>query len=177
VRCEHEAGGGVGPDRGAASAAAPRTDRAIGNGHDTDRDATRRPSSAGPAPGPPVPPNQANQADQASRPNAPNQPDSRSRPGSPSRSDPSSRREPADAGGRTPPGHVRPSTRPPRDDEPPLPPEPPPYDDEPYEEEIAPNPADDGLGARSARRDPSEVAIELLSAQLGARAVEDRGPA
>ncbi|HTF51144.1 MAG TPA: DNA polymerase III subunit gamma and tau [Pseudonocardia sp.] len=54
--------------------------------------------------------------------------------------------------------------------EPPLPPEPPPYD----EEEMLAEAAADASGAPTSRRDPEEVAIELLSAQLGARAVDDR---
>jgi DNA polymerase III subunit gamma/tau len=54
--------------------------------------------------------------------------------------------------------------------EPPLPPEPPPYDEE---EEMVAEPAAD-TPREPAGRDPEEVAIELLSAQLGARAVEDR---
>jgi DNA polymerase-3 subunit gamma/tau len=53
--------------------------------------------------------------------------------------------------------------------EPPLPPEPPPYD----EEEMLAEAAADASGAPTSRRDPEEVAIELLSAQLGARAVDD----
>jgi DNA polymerase-3 subunit gamma/tau len=199
VRCEHDAGGtagrGGGPDRGAANSAAAGTDRTSGNGRDTDPDAVGRASPTGRAPGPPVPPSQANRPDQASPPNRPDsrnqpgsssrldqpsRPDSANRPGPParpdlsSRPDASSRRAPAEAGGHTSPRSVRPSTRPPRDDEPPLPPEPPPSDDEPYDdEETVPDPADDGV-APKARRDPEEVAIELLSAQLGARTVEDR---
>ena len=55
--------------------------------------------------------------------------------------------------------------------EPPLPPEPPPYEDE---EEMPDEPAADLPAPQDNRRDPEEVAIELLSAQLGARALEDR---
>jgi DNA polymerase III subunit gamma/tau len=202
VRCEHDTGGaggrGAGTDRGPATSTTPRGDRTSGNGRDTDPDAMGRTSLTGRTPGPPVPPSQANRPDQANRPNPPSRSDSRDRPGSPSRSDQlsrpgsanppgspsrsdppsrpdaSSRRESDEASGRTSRGPGRPSTRPPRDDEPPLPPEPPP-DDEPYddEEEAVSNPADDGV-APNARRDPEEVAIELLSAQLGARTVEDR---
>jgi DNA polymerase-3 subunit gamma/tau len=61
------------------------------------------------------------------------------------------------------------SGRPPAPDEPPLPPEPPPDDEEEMLAEAA-----DGSGERGPRRDPEEVAIELLSAQLGARAVDER---
>jgi DNA polymerase-3 subunit gamma/tau len=50
-----------------------------------------------------------------------------------------------------------------------LPPEPPPEDEEEMLAE-----ADDSAGERVPRRDPEEVAIELLAAQLGARAVDDR---
>jgi len=55
--------------------------------------------------------------------------------------------------------------------EPPLPPEPPPYEDE---EEMPDEPVADLPAPQDNRRDPEEVAIELLSAQLGARALEDR---
>jgi len=60
----------------------------------------------------------------------------------------------------------------------PPPPEPPPYDppfDPEYDEEDAVPDRPAGVADAAAdRRDPEEVAIELLSAQLGARAVEDR---
>jgi DNA polymerase-3 subunit gamma/tau len=51
----------------------------------------------------------------------------------------------------------------------PLPPEPPPEDEEEMLAEV-----DDATGDVVPRRDPEEVAIELLAAQLGARAVDDR---
>jgi DNA polymerase-3 subunit gamma/tau len=51
----------------------------------------------------------------------------------------------------------------------PLPPEPPPEDEEEMLAE-----AHDSTGERVPRRDPEEAAIELLAAQLGARAVDDR---
>jgi DNA polymerase-3 subunit gamma/tau len=50
-----------------------------------------------------------------------------------------------------------------------LPPEPPPEDEEEMLAE-----ADDSAGDLAPRRDPEEVAIELLAAQLGARAVDGR---
>jgi DNA polymerase-3 subunit gamma/tau len=53
---------------------------------------------------------------------------------------------------------------------PPLPPEPPPDE----EDEMLAEAAAQGTDEPSSRRDPEEVAIELLTAQLGARAVDDR---
>jgi DNA polymerase-3 subunit gamma/tau len=69
-----------------------------------------------------------------------------------------------------PPPPVRQAPSGPSGQEPPLPPEPPPYDEE---EEMVAEPVAD-TPREPAGRDPEEVAIELLSAQLGARAVEDR---
>jgi DNA polymerase-3 subunit gamma/tau len=65
----------------------------------------------------------------------------------------------------------RPAPARPSGSEPPLPPEPPPYEDE---EDMPDEPAGDAPAPQDNRRDPEEVAIELLSAQLGARALEDR---
>jgi DNA polymerase-3 subunit gamma/tau len=73
-----------------------------------------------------------------------------------------------------PPAHrPPPRRRPARDDGEPLPPEPPPEDAPPDEEEsmIAEAAADAG-NEPPPRRDPEEVAIELLSAQLGARTLD-----
>jgi DNA polymerase-3 subunit gamma/tau len=52
-----------------------------------------------------------------------------------------------------------------------LPPEPPPEDEEEMLAEADHDSGDPG----APRRDPEEVAIELLAAQLGARAVDGRG--
>ncbi|MGE3664807.1 MAG: DNA polymerase III subunit gamma/tau, partial [Pseudonocardia sp.] len=56
----------------------------------------------------------------------------------------------------------------------PLPPEPPPDDTPPDDEESMIAEAAADAGQAPPRRDPEEVAIELLTAQLGARAI-DRG--
>ncbi|WP_211261603.1 DNA polymerase III subunit gamma and tau [Pseudonocardia acaciae] len=78
-------------------------------------------------------------------------------------------------GGGAPTPPPAPSRRPPAArtsaQDPPPPPEPPPDDEEEMLAEAAHSSADGG--EQSARRDPEEVAIELLTAQLGARAVED----
>lgn len=73
----------------------------------------------------------------------------------------------AGSSSRQPPAR-RPAARPAPQD--PPPPEPPPDD----EEEMLAEAAAKGAGEPSSRRDPEEVAIELLTAQLGARAVDDR---
>ncbi|HWN33856.1 MAG TPA: hypothetical protein VNP03_13990 [Pseudonocardia sp.] len=79
---------------------------------------------------------------------------------------------PAPAASPAPPPPVRrPAPTRPTGSEPPLPPEPPPYEDE---EEMVDEPVPDTPAPQDNRRDPEEVAIELLSAQLGARALEDR---
>ncbi|HEX4250747.1 MAG TPA: DNA polymerase III subunit gamma/tau, partial [Pseudonocardia sp.] len=70
-----------------------------------------------------------------------------------------------------PPPARRPAASVPSGSEPPLPPEPPPYEDE---EEMPDEPVRDLPASQENRRDPEDVAIELLSAQLGARALEDR---
>jgi DNA polymerase-3 subunit gamma/tau len=80
---------------------------------------------------------------------------------------------PAPAAAPAPPPPARRPAAPsrPTGSEPPLPPEPPPYEDE---EEMPDEPVADLPAPQENRRDPEEVAIELLSAQLGARALEDR---
>ncbi|HEX4362478.1 MAG TPA: DNA polymerase III subunit gamma and tau [Pseudonocardia sp.] len=80
---------------------------------------------------------------------------------------------PAPAASPAPPPPARRPAAPsrPTGSEPPLPPEPPPYEDE---EEMPDEPVADLPAPQENRRDPEEVAIELLSAQLGARALEDR---
>jgi DNA polymerase-3 subunit gamma/tau len=79
---------------------------------------------------------------------------------------------PAPAASPAPPPPVRqPAPSRPSSSEPPLPPEPPPYEDE---EEMPDEPVSERPAPRENQRDPEEVAIELLSAQLGARALEDR---
>jgi DNA polymerase-3 subunit gamma/tau len=60
------------------------------------------------------------------------------------------------------------------DDGIPLPPEPPADDPPPDDEEAMFAEADASRAERSVRRDPEEVAIELLSSELGARAFDQR---
>jgi DNA polymerase-3 subunit gamma/tau len=62
----------------------------------------------------------------------------------------------------------------PADDGEPLPPEPPPEDAPPDDEEAMMAEAAADTAAPAARRDPEEVAIELLTAQLGAKAIDRR---
>jgi DNA polymerase-3 subunit gamma/tau len=73
-----------------------------------------------------------------------------------------------------PPARPAPGRRPAPDDGVPLPPEPPDEDAPPDDEEAMLAEAAADAAAPAARRDPEEVAIELLSAQLGATAIERR---
>jgi DNA polymerase III subunit gamma/tau len=80
---------------------------------------------------------------------------------------------PAAAPARSAPSHRRVPARPPSPNDPPLPPEPPPDEEDQYPEETE---AETGTGAGSTsaptgHRDPEEVAIELLSTQLGASTI------
>ncbi|MGQ0572746.1 MAG: DNA polymerase III subunit gamma and tau [Pseudonocardia sp.] len=76
---------------------------------------------------------------------------------------------PAPAAARRPPPRRRSAPEPGE----PLPPEPPPEDAPPDDEEsMIAQIAADGAQAPPPRRDPEEVAIELLSAQLGARTLD-----
>jgi DNA polymerase-3 subunit gamma/tau len=87
----------------------------------------------------------------------------------------------ARGGGQPAAAQRRPSRPPPTrrstapDDGMPLPPEPPPEDAPPDDEESMLAEAAAGAGdAPAERRDPEEAAIELLSSQLGARALDQR---
>ena len=76
---------------------------------------------------------------------------------------------------RPAPARPAPARRSAPDDGEPLPPEPPDEDAPPDDEEaMMAEAAADATAAPAARRDPEEVAIELLSAQLGATAIERR---
>ena len=74
---------------------------------------------------------------------------------------------------RPAPSRPAPARRP-ADDGEPLPPEPPPEDAPPDDEEAMMAEAAADTAAPAARRDPEEVAMELLSAQLGAKAIDRR---
>jgi DNA polymerase-3 subunit gamma/tau len=75
---------------------------------------------------------------------------------------------------RPAPARPAPARRSAPDDGVPLPPEPPDEDAPPDDEEAMMAEAAADTAAPAARRDPEEVAIELLSAQLGATAIERR---
>ena len=75
---------------------------------------------------------------------------------------------------RPAPARPAPARRSAPDDGEPLPPEPPDEDAPPDDEEAMMAEAAADAAAPAARRDPEEVAIELLSAQLGATAIERR---
>jgi len=76
---------------------------------------------------------------------------------------------------RPAPARTTPARRSAPDDGEPLPPEPPDEDAPPDDEEaMMAEAAADATAAPAVRRDPEEVAIELLSAQLGATAIERR---
>jgi DNA polymerase-3 subunit gamma/tau len=75
---------------------------------------------------------------------------------------------------RPTPSRPAPTRRPAVDDGEPLPPEPPDEDVPPDEEEAMMAEAAADAAAPVARRDPEEVAMELLSAQLGAKAIDRR---
>ncbi|MDT7708916.1 MAG: polymerase subunit gamma/tau, partial [Pseudonocardiales bacterium] len=70
------------------------------------------------------------------------------------------------------PPPVRRSTAP--DDGVPLPPEPEPEEAPPDDEESMLAEAASATATPTARRDPEEAAIELLTTQLGARAIDQR---
>jgi DNA polymerase-3 subunit gamma/tau len=72
------------------------------------------------------------------------------------------------------PSRPGPARRPAADDGDPLPPEPPDDDVPPDDEEAMMAEAAADATAPVARRDPEEVAIELLTAQLGAKAIDRR---
>jgi DNA polymerase-3 subunit gamma/tau len=75
---------------------------------------------------------------------------------------------------RPAPSRPGPSRRPAGDDGDPLPPEPPDDDAPPDDEEAMLAEAAADASAPAVRRDPEEVAIELLTAQLGAKAIDRR---
>jgi DNA polymerase III subunit gamma/tau len=75
---------------------------------------------------------------------------------------------------RPAPSRPAPTRRPAADDGEPLPPEPPDEDVPPDEEEAMMAEVAADVAAPVARRDPEEVAMELLSAQLGAKAIDRR---
>jgi DNA polymerase-3 subunit gamma/tau len=75
---------------------------------------------------------------------------------------------------RPAPARPAPDRRSAPDDGEPLPPEPPDEDAPPDDEEAMMAEAAADAAAPTVRRDPEEVAIELLSAQLGATAIERR---
>jgi DNA polymerase-3 subunit gamma/tau len=75
---------------------------------------------------------------------------------------------------RPAPARPGPARRPAADDGDPLPPEPPDDDVPPDDEEAMMAEAAADAAAPVARRDPEEVAIELLTAQLGAKAIDRR---
>jgi DNA polymerase-3 subunit gamma/tau len=75
---------------------------------------------------------------------------------------------------RPAPTRPAPAGRPAAVDGEPLPPEPPPEDAPPDDEEAMMAEAAADTASPAARRDPEEVAIELLSAQLGAKALDRR---
>jgi DNA polymerase III subunit gamma/tau len=75
---------------------------------------------------------------------------------------------------RPTPSRPAPTRRSAPDDGEPLPPEPPDEETPPEDEEAMMAEAAADTAAPSVRRDPEEVAIELLSAQLGATAIERR---
>lgn len=85
---------------------------------------------------------------------------------------PPARSAPRQSGGETHRAPAR-NARPARPNDPPLPPEPPPDDEEEMIAEAAAYSADRGGAEPVSRRDPEEVAIELLASQLGARAVDE----
>jgi len=150
VRCEQSTSGAAAPTGGSGGGSGGSGGGGTSGGNGAPRQAARLPQR--PAPERPS----------AQRP-APTQPEPPQRP-APSAPAPS-------APARQIP--TRPSAQ-----EPPLPSEPPPYEppfDPEYDEEDAvPDRPAGAADAAADRRDPEEVAIELLSAQLGARAVEDR---
>ena len=71
-------------------------------------------------------------------------------------------------------GYQRPSTPRGVDDGPPLPPEPPDEEPPPDDEEAMFAEADASRAERAVRRDPEEVAIELLATHLGAKTIDQR---
>ena len=75
---------------------------------------------------------------------------------------------------RPTPSRPAPTRRSAPDDGEPLPPEPPDEEVPPEDEEAMMAEAAADAAAPTVRRDPEEVAIELLSAQLGATAIERR---
>ena len=75
---------------------------------------------------------------------------------------------------RPAPSRPAPTRRSAPDDGEPLPPEPPDEEAPPEDEEAMMAEAAADAAAPTVRRDPEEVAIELLSAQLGATAIERR---
>ena len=75
---------------------------------------------------------------------------------------------------RPAPSRPAPPRRPAPDDGEPLPPEPPDEEAPPDDEEAMMAEAAADAAAPTVRRDPEEVAIELLSAQLGATAIDRR---
>jgi DNA polymerase-3 subunit gamma/tau len=75
---------------------------------------------------------------------------------------------------RPAPSRPAPAPRPPADNGTPLPPEPPDDDAPPDDEEAMMAEAAADAATPAARRDPEEVAIELLTAQLGAQAIDRR---
>jgi DNA polymerase-3 subunit gamma/tau len=79
---------------------------------------------------------------------------------------------PAQRPARPAPSRPAPMRRPAADDGAPLPPEPPEEDTPPDDEEAML--AEAAAAAPAVRRDPEEVAIELLTAQLGAQAIDRR---
>jgi DNA polymerase-3 subunit gamma/tau len=96
-------------------------------------------------------------------------------PASPAR--PAAPRTPAPPPQRPPrpaPARPAPARRSAPDDGVPLPPEPPDEDAPPEDEEAMMAEAAADAAAPAVRRDPEEVAIELLSAQLGATTIERR---
>src|SRR5690349_7473174 len=84
------------------------------------------------------------------------------------------RNSPPQRPSRPAPSRPAPARRSAADDGEPLPPEPPDEDAPPDDEEAMMAEAAADSAAPSVRRDPEEVAIELLSAQLGATAIDRR---
>jgi DNA polymerase-3 subunit gamma/tau len=111
------------------------------------------------------PPRQASQRPAPQRPSRREAPEPENRPEPPRQERPEPRR-PAPA--QRPRGGGGP------DDSIPLPPEPASDEPPPDDEEAMFAEADASRAERSVRRDPEEVAIELLSSQLGARAFDQR---
>ncbi|WP_093086680.1 DNA polymerase III subunit gamma and tau [Pseudonocardia oroxyli] len=153
VRVEAGEGGGAGPARQAAPRQAPQRPAPQRPSRREDPAPAERPEPEAPRPAP--------QRGEYQRPQRAEQP-----------------RPPADDRGPGRPesgGFRRPSGGRGRGDEGvPLPPEPPDEEPPPDDEEAMIAEADASRAERSVRRDPEEVAIELLSSQLGAKALDQR---